>query len=171
MTDKIRFDIYDKQFRDDYELKNGECTINIDDINVTLPIIYIKLIKISTSKANKKTVYTTAYRLHWEENNLSEKRVVISAYKMEILMNKTNNIITNTSIESCENSNMFKILKKCKIELIYVWKENNSKTPLNEKIEDFNKMKKSDSISGESINETVEEDEIIEADENFNNDK
>jgi hypothetical protein len=160
-------------------LNNGQCTIDINDVNVTLPIIYIKIVKKSTGN---KTVYSTAYRLHWKEDDFSEKKINIIGYKIKTMYkfrandimtsdNKSNNYNSDNNsnnYNSCENFDAFVVLKNILFDLTYKWTTNNHTTP---NIEEFNKSYElyiHNKLTLTTVDDTQEE-MIIEAENNNDN--
>lgn len=91
---------------------NGTVTLN--EINVTLPILYIEIQTFNTH-------YKAAYLLDWDDVLFETKKKNIYLYKLK-LDNIYNSIGMTDNYDSCETNNfMMSIHKKIKCELEYKW--------------------------------------------------
>lgn len=99
--------------------------IEIENINVTLPVLYIELLQ----GDNK---YKGAYLLEWEKDNTTNKKKIIYLYKFK--QNKHYNDIPtvikddDTKYDVCDTNAFFmNIMKNLKCDITYKWENTNTK--------------------------------------------
>jgi hypothetical protein len=114
------------------KLNKGFSKLTLIGINVTIPVLFIKINHLLSS-------YVIAVKLLWDETNLSNNIIVypIKLNKKKILLHHYNNPSISDTDESCNNSDLMNIIKQIELSINYVWEKSSIVDP---KINELNNL-------------------------------